>query len=397
MALAVPALLVRVAGVTASALPALLVFGTAVVASSFLLAWAVEAAQVDVSGGSAIAVLAVVVVLPEYAVDFYFAYAAGARPEFLAYAAANMTGSNRLLLGLGWPVVLLAAAVVARRSTRGGGRSRTRRGTVVDLEPARRIDLGFLLFASGVALVIVVAGVISVPVGIVLLALFGWYLWKVSRGGVEEPELTGTAAQLGALPRRRRRAAVVGLFLFAALVVAASAEPFAQALLGTGERWGVDRFVLVQWLAPLASEAPEFIVAILFALRGRGSAAMGTLISGKVTQWTLLVGSLPLAYLAGGGDFALRLDPRQTEELLLTAAQTVLGVGTLLTCEFRGRAAALLAAFLAVQFVVPGERARLVLCGVYGVSALVAFVAGRRRVLPTLAAPFRTDVSPDAR
>ncbi|MEV4604406.1 sodium:proton exchanger [Amycolatopsis sp. NPDC049253] len=392
-----PALLLRVTGVTPSALPGLLVFGTAVVASSFVLAWAAEGAQVDVSGGLAIAALAVVVVLPEYAVDFYFAYAAGGKPEFVAYAAANMTGSNRLLLGLGWPAVLVAAAVLARRRTRRDGRPGARRGAAVVLEPARRVDLGFLLFASGVALLIVLTGEISVPVGLVLAALFGWYLWKVSRGGVEEPELTGTAAHLGSLPRRRRRAAVTGLFLFAASVVAASADPFAQALLGTGERWGIDRFLLVQWLAPLASEAPEFIIAILFALRGRSSAAMGTLISSKVTQWTLLVGSLPLAYLVGGGGFALRLDPRQLEELLLTAAQTALGVGTLLTCAFRARAAALVLVLLAVQFVVPGQRARLVLCGVYGISALVAFVAGRRRVLPTLAAPFRKDASADAR
>lgn len=59
------------------------------VAASFLLAWAAEAAQIDVSGGLAIAVLALIAVLPEYAVDLYYAYTAGHVHEYTQYAAAN--------------------------------------------------------------------------------------------------------------------------------------------------------------------------------------------------------------------------------------------------------------------------------------------------------------------
>ena len=88
----------------------LIAYGAAVVGASFVLAWAAEAAQVDVSGSLAVAVLAVVAVLPEYAVDLYYAYTAGHLPEYTQYAAANMTGSNRLLMGLGWPVVVLVSA-----------------------------------------------------------------------------------------------------------------------------------------------------------------------------------------------------------------------------------------------------------------------------------------------
>ena len=93
------------------------IYGAAVVAASFLLAWAAEAAQIDVSGGLAIAVLALIAVLPEYAVDLYYAYVAGHDAEYTQYAAANMTGSNRLLMGLGWPVVVLVSLCVARKTT----------------------------------------------------------------------------------------------------------------------------------------------------------------------------------------------------------------------------------------------------------------------------------------
>ena len=49
----------------------------------------------------------------------------------------------------------------------------------------------------------------------------------------------------------------------------AAAEPFAEGLVQTGETLGIDEFLLVQWLAPLASEAPEFLVAALLTLAAR--------------------------------------------------------------------------------------------------------------------------------
>jgi cation:H+ antiporter len=95
LAAAVPAVALRVTGVHPSAPLAIVVFGLGVVAASFVLAWAAEAAEVDISGGLAIALLAVIAVLPEYAVDLYFAHTAGSQPAYVAYAAANMTGSNQ--------------------------------------------------------------------------------------------------------------------------------------------------------------------------------------------------------------------------------------------------------------------------------------------------------------
>jgi cation:H+ antiporter len=43
------------------------------------------------------------------------------------------------------------------------------------------------------------------------------------------------------------------------------------------------------------------IIAILFTLRLKAQAGLGTLISSKVNQWTLLVGTLPLVFALGGG------------------------------------------------------------------------------------------------
>jgi cation:H+ antiporter len=376
-----PAAVLRVLAVQPTPILGLITYGAAVVAASFVLAWAAEAAQIDVSGSLAVAVLGVIAVLPEYAVDLYYAYTAGHVPEYTQYAAANMTGSNRLLMGVGWPVVVLVSVLVARRST-----GRKVRG--LDLDASNRVEIGFLMIAGVIAFVIPVTGRIHIAFGVVLLAWFGFYLYKLTRGEVEDPELVGTAAALGALPDRVRRITVSVLFVFAASVIVTCAKPFADNLIGAGAQLGIDRFLLVQWLAPLASEAPELIIATIFAARGKGAIAIATLISAKVNQWTLLIGSLPVAFMLGGGGASMHLDGRQIEEIVLTAAQTLMGVTLLLGLRFqRGAAWALLGLFL-VQFPITTTEGRLVLSAVYGVIAAVALVVHRRQLVPTLAAPF---------
>ena len=171
------------------------------------------------------------------------------------------------------------------------------------------------------------------------------------------------------------------------------AEPFAEALIGSGEALGIDQFLLVQWLAPLASEAPEFIVALIFAVRGKAAMGIGMLISAKVNQWTLLVGSLPIAYLVGGGDTALVLDSRQIEEVLLTATQTLMGVAILLNLRFQRWAAWTLFGLFAVQFVIPGTHGRYIISAIYAAVAVALVLVHRRRLMLTLAAPFRRRVA----
>ncbi|ORW67707.1 sodium:proton exchanger [Mycobacterium saskatchewanense] len=378
----VPAVVVRLLGLRPDPVAALLVFGAAVVAASFLLAWAAEAAQIDVSGGVAIAVLALVAVLPEYAVDLYYAYVSGHNADYTQYAAANMTGSNRLLMGLGWPVVVLVGVVAARRS--GAGKA-----AGLALQPANRVELGFLLIAGLVAFIIPASGQIHLGLGLALLAWFGFYLYKVSHGDVEEPDLIGTAAALGELPDVGRRVAVVGLFLTSGAVILLCAKPFADNLVAAGTELGIDRFLLVQWLAPLASEAPEFIIAIIFAARGKGTAAIATLISSKVNQWTLLVGSLPVAHLLGGGGPTLALDSRQVEEVLLTATQTLMGVALILALRFPRSAAWALLVLFVVQFPIVSTNGRLLLCGVYTAVALAGLIVNHRHLAATLRAPFQ--------
>ena len=385
--IAAPAVVLRVTGVELAPVLELLSYGAAIVAAAFLLAWAAEAAQKDISGALAIALLALIAVLPEYAVDLYYAFRSGSDPDYLHFAAANMTGSNRLLLGFGWPLVVIIALLVARRMAK---RTKSPVQHSLCLDSGSRMDIGFLVILGVIAFAIPLLGSIPIWFGSALILIFAAYLWRAGQSaGDEEEEFVGAAALIVAMPQKARRITVILMFVVSASIILTSAEPFAEALVASGESLGLDSYFLVQWLAPLASEAPEFIIAAMFALRGMGGAAIGTLIASKVNQWSLLVGSLPIAHFAGGGGFGLPLDGRQIEEFTLTATQTILGVAIILALRFHWAPALGMAALFGLQYFVTDTSGRCILSAIQAVLAIVFLILHRADILPTLAAPFR--------
>ena len=109
--------------------------------------------------------------------------------------------------------------------------------------------------------------------------------------------------------------------MYSAVVIVMAAEPFVEALVETGETLNIDQFILIQWIAPLASESPEIIVAALFSLRANPQAGLTTLISAEVNQMTLLIGSMVVIFsLSAGQALSFPLENRQTIEFLLTSA-----------------------------------------------------------------------------
>src|SRR6476646_5323239 len=82
--------------------------------SAFLVAWGAEAAQFLISQGLALAILAWLQTLPEFAVEAVIAWNAGKDATQTHLAIANFTGSLRLLVGLGWPLIYFTAAFFRR-------------------------------------------------------------------------------------------------------------------------------------------------------------------------------------------------------------------------------------------------------------------------------------------
>jgi len=405
VALTIPAIVLRFSNASlANAVEALL-FGLAIVGAAFILSWAAEVAQLDISAGLAIAVLAFIAVLPEYAVDMVLAWKGGnafeqfggackaandTRESACSLALANMTGANRLLIGIGWSMVVFIAAY----------RSRTRPPVLreVRIDRPHSVEVAFLGLATVYSLTLPMKSQITLVDSVILVSIFAAYTWRISKAPAEEPHLVGAARWIGTFRIPRRRASVIAMFVFAAVVILLSAEHFAEALVATGEQFNINEFLLIQWLAPLASEAPELLVAGLYAWRLNTNAALGTLVSSKVNQWTLLVGTLPIVFaIAAGGLHGLPVDAHQREELFLTAAQSFFAVAVLVTLSISVREAWMLFALFLAQFIVGGVAPesivgleRIVVGGVYIVLGLVIFTRQRGLIRPLIRDGFKT-------
>src|SRR2546425_2513028 len=105
--------------------------------SAFIIAWGAEAAQFLISQGLALAILAWLQTLPEFAVEAVIAWQAGKDPSKTHLAIANFTGSLRLLVGLGWPMIYFVAA--------GFGWRRHRKFVDINLDEEHSIEIFGLL------------------------------------------------------------------------------------------------------------------------------------------------------------------------------------------------------------------------------------------------------------
>jgi cation:H+ antiporter len=345
-----------------------LLAGAAILGAAFMLSWACEVAERDIPQSLALLVLALVGVLPEYAIDLHFAWMAGQDPAYAGYAVANMTGANRLLIGFGWAAVVLVACWKGKTKS-------------LVVHPRQKLELRFLVWATLYSFFIPLSGSIDLLDAVVLLGLFVAYVRAAMKGDHEDVELVGPARMIDVeFANLGRRAWALGLLGFAGAGIWYSAEPFAESLVSLGQNYDIDEFLLVQWVAPLASESPEFVVAILFALKLRGSVGIGALVSSKVNQWTLLVGAIPIAYSFSLGRAAgLPLDGRQVEELLLTSAQSLLAAIMLADLKFSRREVIALAVLFAGQLFFPSTEARWWFIGLYGVASVALLIRGPKR------------------
>jgi cation:H+ antiporter len=365
IALCLQWIVIRLSGIHLAPEAEALSAGFAIFGAAFMLSWAAELAQLEIAQTLALALLALIAVLPEYAVDMYFAWVAGKNPEYTAYATANMTGANRLLIGVGWAAVVFTYWLKTKKRA-------------VELESSHKIEIFYLSLATIYSFFIPFKGQLDLFDAAIFISIFAFYIRAASKAAHVEPELEGPTEMIASWGITARRVVTVLLFLFSGYTIFISAEPFAEGLLATGRTFGIEEFILVQWLAPLASESPEFIVAILFALRANPGASMGTLISSKVNQWTLLIGMLPVVYAISAGRVGpMEMDARQAEEILLTAAQSLFAVAILANLSFSLTEAVVIFVLFSTQLLIPDPAFRYYYSFLYIVLA-IGMVALRR-------------------
>ena len=365
----------------------------AVIGAAFVLTWGAETAEVDVPRSFALAVLAIIAVAPEYAVDALYAWEAGVNPGSPAsqnaanLAVANMTGANRILVGLGWSLIALYAIYRARTTH---DESVARRdgflADAVQLESRISIEILFLGAATVYALFIPFLGGIDAIDAIVLVGLYAAYVVVILRGETtHEPQL-GVPGYLQRLSRSRRIGTVLLMFAYSAFVILIAVKPFAKGLETLGPQLGLSSFFMIQWVAPLASESPEFIATAYLVRKLRTTSAFNALISSKLNQWTLLIGTLVVVYSLSLGSYGvLQFSQKQAGEIWLTAAQSFFAVTLLVNFEISIREAVVLLGLFGLQFLpfFQSFEGLMAFSAVYLVLGIAMLVL-RRNDLPTV-------------
>ncbi len=375
--LTLPWIIIRFSGFSLTPLLAAFFSGVAIIGAAFLLSWAAETSEIDVPRSASLAFVALIAVMPEYAVDIYFTWQAGQAPQspYVHYAVANMTGANRLLIGIGWSMVFLLAIFWKNNTDK----------KFVELDKSINLEILFLLAATLYAFTLYFKSDISIFDTLIFISLYIAYIILAMRSPHEEPELEGVPSFLASFGSLKRKLSVLLFFVFSGFIILISVESFSEGLIKSASHLGINPFLMVQWIAPLASESPELIVAAYLIKRARTTASLNALISSKLNQWTLLIGTIPVVYsLSLGGIGALPLDHRQSEELLLTAAQSLFAIAVILNLRVSVPEPLLILALFLVQFFIPGVGGRVELSVVYIVLSLILFIWRREYLIKAL-------------
>ncbi|SNZ17360.1 cation:H+ antiporter [Natronoarchaeum philippinense] len=326
--------------------PTVAVSGLSVLGASFLLAWGAETAEKDVPRAFAIAVLAILAVAPEYAVDAFYAWQAGqGRVGAGDLAVANMTGANRILIGLGWSGIALFSIYRATRS--GDAAVEHNDGILADavvLDRDIATEILFLMLATLWAFFVPLGGGIDTLDLVVLVGLYVVYIGIIIRGGADDGEVhVGVPAYLQKTPANVRIPSIFALFGYSGFLIFTAVEPFAHGLENIGLQYGIPEFFMIQWVAPLASESPELIVTAYLVNKARTTAAFNALISSKLNQWTLLIGTLGVVFSISQGAYGvLEFSFKQSAEIWLTAAQSFFALAILINFRITVREAVVL-------------------------------------------------------
>jgi cation:H+ antiporter len=312
--------------------------------AAMLIAWAAESAQFFIAQGFALAILAWLQTLPEFAVEAVLAW-----KQQVPLLLAGLTGALRLLTGLGWPMIYFTAAFFYRRKH---GRPLNR----IHLEREHCVEVVGLLVPLAYMFIVYFKRSLSLLDAAFLILIYILYLVVLSK---MPPQEEAGIEELERIPRSIvtarpavRNAWIFGLFAGGGLLIYFVAEPFLGSLMAVSAAIGVPSFVFIQWVAPFVSEFPEKVSAFYWARTvDRASMALMNMVSSNVNQWTLLTAMLPIVYsMSLGTPSAIPFDGQQELELLMTIGQSLIGMAFLVNMELSWWEATSLFALWFIQF-----------------------------------------------
>jgi cation:H+ antiporter len=324
-----------------------------VLSATFLIAWATEVLSFFLSRGLAFAVLALLQVLPEFAVEAEITRSAAGSVENLKLVTANFTGANRLIVGLFVPLVYFMAWGRARRLGQ--------RLSAVQLPVESSIEVVALVIPTLYSFTFVLRGNLSLVDAVLLFAIYAAYLFIVYRLPPQEEH----DEPLPLVPRKIREQKpstqkwIVALFfVVGGALLFFSVHPFVENTKALGAVLGIPAYFLLQWIAPFLSEFPEFVTILYWGRSGRAQLGLTNAISSKVNQWTLLIAMIPVVYVfstwqLGHVVWTLEFSESQRLEILLTAAQGLFAAAALVNLRFQRWEAFTLLSLWAFQLLDP--------------------------------------------
>jgi cation:H+ antiporter len=350
--------------------------GPGILIASLMIAWGAEATQFFLAQGIALAVLALLQTLPEFAVEAVLAW-----HREVPYLFASLTGALMLLTGIGWPMIYFSAATAYRREHKRPMRS-------IRLDPEQAVQIVSLFVGIAYQMAVWWKGSLNIFDGAVLISIYAGYLWIMRRLPPAQAEtldeISGVPKMIVLASKPLRVTAILGLFIVGGAAVFLVADPFLRGLFGLSVMLGISKFQFIQWIAPLVSEAPEGISAFYWARdHKRASIALMNLVSSNINQWTLLAALLPMVLSVSMGHIAaIPLDATQSRDLLLTLAQSLLGAMFLVNMELAWWEALGLFVLFLVQLGDIGAHVRVYVTWIYfawcGVEAL-RLIGGNRK------------------
>lgn len=299
-----------------------------ILASAFVIGWAAETAQTFIPRALALSILAWLQTLPEFAVEAEIAW-----KQHRELMIANLTGSLRLLVGLGWPLIffthLFFQGIKKRRWIR-----------LIELDDGDFLSVLFLFISVSYFVVILAKGSLTVWDSVILTAIYVVYLRLIMKFPPEEMEDPGDLPWIGRqilrLAMTPKILAVLGLFALGGVGLWVSVEPFIHTLQSWSVVFGISTFVFIQWVAPFLSEFPEKLTAFDWARQPKKAPmAVMNMVNSNINQWTMLAAMIPIVFnLSLGRLEAITFSDMAWHELALTIAQSFLGGMLLLDLRF---------------------------------------------------------------
>lgn len=305
-----------------------------VLSGALLIAWATEVLSFFLSRGLAFAVLALLQVLPEFAVEAVITTEAALDNDRLYLVTANFTGANRLIVGLFLPIVFFMAS---RRA-----RLQGQKLDFVQMPVESSIEVVALIIPTLYSFSFVFRGAVGLVDAVILIGMYATYLVIIYK---LPPEAEGHE-DLPLVPRKIREQRVgtqkwiiFAFFLLGGALLFVSVHPFYTNTIALGMAIGIGEYFLFQWLAPLLSEFPELITIVYWGRTGRAQLGLTNAISSKVNQWTLLIAMIPIvfviaSYQAGSFKDHVPFEDAQRLEILLTAAQGLFAAAAFMNLRF---------------------------------------------------------------